>query len=1027
MKTQNQRRKYRHLLMGITIGCALWAGPAVAIAQGEVITHMEDILQEQQKNILKQIKGEPAIQETEREKTRTYICPKDGREFQLTISTGDVELLDGKKQIYCPYDGFKFYPTFSTLAAGSRAETTGLKRQENAGEWYLVRSPLTGKEFRAKIDVKELLAGNTVLTSPFDGTQFRFAPQILTRGSQPGMKTIVSPTSGRKFGAVVNEDSSEVLIDPYTGKPIPPSAQVFAAQEGEGVVERTAAEKQHGELRKKSMSKIERMFAGVETEMSPSQGELEQFGYSFFPSDAEIMQWRERKALFSQQAVFNSGMDMSTGNSGGIGGFSGLEGRNLQGAQSNLLMMSGFFPSVLASRDYILGPGDILIVYLWGKIQQTFPLQIDAEGKVFLPEVGPIQLLGTTFAQSEEIIKQKLSDKFANFQINVSMGRLRDISVFIFGEVKIPGAHHVNVQSALLQTLFMAGGPTKTGTLRKIKLVRDNEERVIDLYSVFIEGKKNADLQIQQNDIILVPPIGDVVMVKGGVKRPAIYELTSSISLTELIQLAGGLTARSYGHRIQVERVVGHQKITVEDVEFPTVEKLEEEAASIQIENGDVVSVFPISPVRYNYVSLEGNVLYPGDYEWREGMTLKVLLEKAGGLSGNAYTKRADVVRSRTEGLEEIPIDLEKLYQGDADQDLALQQWDLVKVYDREEVQQNRFVEIHGAVWKEGVYPLSVGMGIRDLIFKTSGVEPQADLDHVELIRTDVEKGVELVNINLKEILEDEKGDSDFPLQEGDKLFIRLMPDVWHQIKADVSGEVVKPGEYIVQRGDTISSLLERAGGFTKFAYPRGAVFRRNSIKTAQEELFNQFMRKEQQMLLQEQASLGEGFSSKQADARTKLLESQDNVLANPRPGLFSGRLIIHLGPFDQFTGSRDDVILQDGDSLYIPPLPSYVLVMNTQQQLIAATYEEGKGVDYYLAKLGGLRRYDDGRSIYLISATGEVRSRFIKTMPVLPGDTIVIPQKLQYRTAGGLVVKDTISTLYQLGLGAIAVASIND
>ncbi len=1006
----------------LLLGYGLFQSGSIASAQEELANTVGKLYRDQ-RNILQELASAPWVAKEKQEGVKTYVCPKDGREFQLIVSSRDLENQKGMKSIYCPYDGFQFYPSSTNAEEPSQLSIT-TTNQVRHGEFYTMRSPVDGKEFKAAVDVQNLLSGNAIFTSPFDGTQFRFTPQTLDYTDQgqikQGMITLISPATGKKFRTIVT-DQNQLLTDPYTGRKMPAFQFSVASDERK--------DRDSASLKSSLRSRIEAMFSGGNANPVNDE-EVEQFGYSIFPTEEEVLQWKEQERIARQQGAVNFGASAASSGGGNNGGAMGIMGRMGQnaGASQNNYFASGGYSSVLINKDYILGPGDVLIVYLWGKMQQTFPLAIDAEGTIFLPEVGPVQLTGITFSQAEEIIRQKLEEHFTNFKISVSMGRLRLIPVFVFGEVKTPGAHMVSAQSTVMQVLFTAGGPTKMGTLRGIELMREKEKFLIDLYQILISGEKSVDIQVRENDVIMVPPIGDVVAVKGSVKRPAIYELTSTIALSQLIEIAGGLSAKGYAHRLRLERVVDHEKMVVEDLEFENTEDLRNRTKQIEIREGDTVNIFPIAPIRYQYVSIEGNVLYPGDYEWREGMDIKELLEKAGGFAPRTYLSRADLIRGTNKGFQEIPINLSKLIQGDPAPNMTLQQWDRLRVYDLEAVTPTQFVEIQGPAQRPGPYPLTVGMRISDLLFKAGGLEPRGDLETAELFRSVPEKGIELINVNLGEVLKNKGSDQDLPLQENDQLFVRVVPEYWQQIKVKVSGEVVYPGEYVVQKGERLSSLLERTGGLTQYAYPEGAVFRRVSIQLMQQELFQKFLKTEQGTVLQEQSSLGMGFPVGQAEARTKLVEFQEKQLNETKQGgIFTGRLMIHLKSLEPLKGSDDDVILQQGDSLFIPAVPSYVLVVNNLQQVMAVTYEEGKGVEYYLKKVGGLQKYDDGRAIYVITPAGELISRFVKTMPIHRGDTIVIPQKIQYKTPTGLLVKDTISTLYQIGLGAIAVASINN
>ena len=1023
----NNKRSERSGVLLFLLGLFIFYSISV-MAQEELVNHMGKLIRGQE-SILEELKGGEQAQAAfsqQKERIKTFICPKDAKEFQLVVRYSDTELEDGAMPIFCPYDGFQFYPSRFTMKPDrTLGQQVDLKE---LGEWYWIRSPMDGKKFRARINMEELLSGNAIFTSPFDGTQFHFTPQVIQYGNEegmkPGMETVVSPATGRKFRALI-DNTNPRLTDPYTG------AQMLADRYLTGSTS-DRGEQNEVLLPSNKVSRIESLFMPLATYSIAET--LEQFGYALFPSEEDVARWK-RDAMDGQSSPKNDLLQNAPSGMGNV--LSGLGGLSQSQTKQGFFMSSSISPYadqmassvVLINRDYILGPGDVLNLYIWGNIQQSLPLTIDQEGKIFLPQIGPLLLSGLTFSQAEEIIKQKLAEKFTNFQMSMSMGRLRKIPVFVFGEVKIPGSHYVSSQVTLMQTLFIAGGPTKMGSLRKIKLIRHGEEnRLIDLYKIFINGEKESDLQIRDNDVLLIPPIGDVVAIRGSVKRPAIYELPedTSVALGELIQMAGGLDVKGYAHRLQIERVAEHARIVIKDFEFTNWDQLESEAKMIKIQGGDQISIFSVASIKYNYISIEGNVLYPGNYEWKEGMTVKVLLEKAGGFRTGTYLERADIIHPTKNGIEEIPIDLEKLLQGDVSQDMPLKQWDRIKIYDLESVRPSGFIEITGTVRKPGIYPYSVGMKISDLLFKAGGLEPQSDLENAELVRINRGKGAELINVNLRETLEDKTTSSNCLLQEGDQLFVRTIPDFWQQIKVNIGGEVSYPGEYVIQKGEHLSSLIERAGGFTEHAYPEGAILRRNSIREMQKELFQRFIQREQQTLLQEQSSLSFGFSDTQSQARDKLKNFQDKLARNAdQENLFSGRLIVHLKPYERFKGSQDDVVLQNGDFLLIPPVPSYVLVVNNLQQAIAVTYEEGRGVEYYVKKAGGLHRYDNEQEIFVITAAGDLKSQFVKSMPIYQGDMIIIPQKIQYRTATGLIIKDTVSTLYQIGLGAIAVSSI--
>ena len=943
----------------------------------------------------------------------TLTCPTDGRQFQIGVTDVEEELNNGTQQVVCPYDGTVFFPSLSKSA---------LPRKE-ALTLVTVRCPLDGREFKAEVDVEDLLAGRSgaSLRCPYDGTKFRLSVLGTPEGMTPtsdDLTTLKNPTDAKPFRAFLKGGSVQELFSPFDGSPL--SSQSATSQPPVGGVGNIPLE------RPLMLSRIEEVF-----DKGISQGvpkDIRQFGYDIFP---EYIQGMERRNALSESSSSQNG----SGTSEMIHRFEGLFGSGSQNLKElggtgvqNLSAETGTLSTIPIGPEYVIGPGDTLILNIWGSVQQSVPVTVDADGKIMLPKAGPVYVWGLAFSEAETLIKKTLQEYYANFNISISMGRLRTIRIFVFGEVKVPGTYYLSPQATVLHALYAAYGPTKVGTMRRIKLLRaDKTEEEVDLYEILIKGNNKQDLPLKANDTLLVSPIGDTVGIAGRVKRPAIYETVGPTTLTQLIAMAGGLSAVGYLQRIQIERIKDHERKIMQDFEFTLPEDLQKRGASVILQDGDLVTIFPIAAQRHNFVSILGSVERPGDYELKEGMRLRDFLEKAGGALPGTYMERAEVARYQTDKEREIfSVNLWKLLSGDASLDLPLKEWDVVTIYSKSQVIPPRFVEIVGAVHEPGTYELTEGMRVSDLVFRAGGVQRTASLEQAELFRLSPNESGKIIPVDLREILKEGKSaEKDFYLSEGDRLFIREPIADIQMGTVTLGGEFKYPGQYAVRRGETLSSVIRRAGGFTDHAFLNGAIFTRKALRDEQQERVKQFLETEQMALLQEQASLGVGYDSTQKQTRMGLLDYREKLLTSIGKSQFLGRMIVKLAEPDGLSNTSGDVSLEDGDSLTVPRLPSSVLVVGNVYNPVAVTYQEGKNADYYLRKVGGLTKSADKKRVYVIKANGEAVSQFARVKRVERGDTIVVPEEFRYRTPTGLFIKDTVNFLYQIAFGAIAIAAV--
>ncbi len=749
--------------------------------------------------------------------------------------------------------------------------------------------------------------------------------------------------------------------------------------------------------------------------------DLKQFGYELFfvpEKSGKGEETKEESSLGSAKSIESlAALGMLKTALGGQGAQGSGFSTQITGAEDVVV--------VPVSSDYVVGPGDTLIINIWGSVQESFPVEVDREGKIMLPKSGPLYVWGKKLKEAEELITRRLNEYYTNFNVGVSMGKLRNIRVFIMGEVKKPGAYSISSQSNIFQALYKAGGPTKLGSMRRIKIITpDGESREVDLYEFLLKGEPGESSIIQSGDTIFVPPIGDVVAIAGNVKRPAIYEIKSEISLSDLIDFAGGITPTGNLQRLQVERIKDNERRIITDMEVKN-----NNLKDINLRNGDLVLVSPIVRLKHNFVTILGNVETPGDYGLKIDMSIKDLIDMAKGIMPGTYLYRAEIARvTKDRSREIIPINLDKMMLGGSDENIALKEWDILLVYSEAEASSPSFVEIDGAINKPGKYELTPNMKISDLIFRAGGVTSKDFIRGAELFHIIPGEQPVVREIGVKRIFgANIVIDKDIILQSGDTLFVKREPKLTEKKMIAIKGEVRFPGIYPIIEGERLSDLIERAGGYTKDAFLPGAMFARKSIKEVQEKMRVRFMEKEQRTIMEEQqAMLLRAGSSASADAITQSVRARMDMMELISGADIEGRMVISLLPLGELKRSKYDISLEDGDSITIPQSPSAITVIGSVNNPTSVPFEIGKGIDYYIRRTGGLTKHADKTGIYVMRANGEAINKFMMTKFVERGDTIVIPQEFKYWTPPGQLLKDTVEVLSRIAIGVGIIAALN-
>src|SRR6058998_2858900 len=389
--------------------------------------------------------------------------------------------------------------------------------------------------------------------------------------------------------------------------------------------------------------------------------------------------------------------------------------------------------------DYVLGPGDDLAINVWGAVDSTLIRTVDRNGRIVLPKVGDLRIWGLTFSQADRLIRDELSRFFRGFQTSVTMGRLRTVSVHVVGEVCQPGVYTLSSLATVTNALYSAGGPTKLGSLRDVRLLRSNVQVArIDLYDFLQRGDRTRDYRLESGDTIFVPTIGDVVAVAGEVKRPAIYEVTLGTRLADVVTLAGGVTPTSYLRRVQVVRALPDAERATLDIDLTSFYLKGEEASNPPINAGDLVIIHRSDPRVYNIVRVDGAVRYPGAYELKPMMRIGQLLTPD-KLLQEAYVERVEVARRRPDlSMEIVSVDLKKAWSGDASQDLLLKALDEITV--RTELKSARTVTLTGEVVRPGIYTIAEGERLSSILARAGGFTERAFLKGSVFTRTSLRK-----------------------------------------------------------------------------------------------------------------------------------------------------------------------------------------------------------------------------------------------------------------------------------------------
>lgn len=684
--------------------------------------------------------------------------------------------------------------------------------------------------------------------------------------------------------------------------------------------------------------------------------------------------------------------------------------------------------------DYVLGPGDGVTIDLWGGMSQRITRTIDQQGRIVLPEAGPLMLAGLSLGQAQKAVEDALGSQFRNARAEVSITRLHTIRIYVVGDVQRPGAYDVSSVSTPLNALIAAGGPTATGSLRMVKHLRGQVLlREIDLYDFFVRGVRPDAERLQPGDTILVPPVGVQVTLSGMVRRPAIYELRDETTLKQVLDLGGGLLVSAATTAIKVERIEAHHGRVSLSLDLPDPGSPSALSASLQafvVRDGDRVLVAPILPYSEKAIYLEGHVVRPGKHAFRDDMTLIDAIHSYQDLLPEP-ADRGVIIRLRAPDYrpETIEFSLSEILIGN-DQ-VNLQPFDTIRVYSRYELDPPA-VTIQGEVAEPGSYPLSQGMTAAQLVRTAGGFKRSALLDEADLISYRVKAGHKVISqrteINIGRAVKDKDSSADVELKPGDVLTIHQLSG-WNDIGASVTlkGEVTYSGVYGIQEGEKLSSVLKRAGGFTETSYPTGAVLLRKQVRELEEKSRGELIRQIEMTSSGAKISPNLAGNQDQVVALQLVSQQQKEVLQRLKTQSPSGRLVIKISTdIASWENTIADIDLRAGDVIAIPKKPSFVLVTGqVYNDGTGITYVPGKNAGWYLRRAGGPTDMANRKEIFVIKANGSVIGRRsnewyqgdVLSTAMEPGDVVVVPQKI---VGGSMAWRNMLATAQVLSSIAI-------
>lgn len=674
--------------------------------------------------------------------------------------------------------------------------------------------------------------------------------------------------------------------------------------------------------------------------------------------------------------------------------------------------------NIATPQNYRLGPGDAVIIDIYGASQKTIESTVSPDGTVTIEGYGPVNVSGLTVAQANARLRGTLGSRYSSSHIKLTVGQTKTIMVNVMGEVKAPGTYTLSAFATVFHALYMAGGTNDLGTLRNIKVYRNNRlVTVVDIYDYILNGKLTGNVRLADNDVIVVGPYDCLVNITGKVKRPMFYEMKKNESINSLLKYAGSFTGDAYKKSVRVNRKTGREYAVFNVDEF--------DFASFHIADGDSVSVDSILPRYANTVEIKGAVFRPGMYNIGEQInSVRSLVEHAEGLTEDAFTNRAVMHRMKPDRtLEVISMDIAGIMSGKV-ADIPLKENDVLFIPTRQDKLIERTITIRGEVQYPGTYKYADNETIEDFVLQAGGLTDKASTVNVNVSRRVSDAKAlqpdsliaQTFTLSLKDgfVIDGTPG---FVLMPFDEVSIRKSPAYNELENVSIEGEVMFAGAYtLTKRNTRISDLFYKAGGATNQAYIKGArlIRRANSTEKARMEAVLKMQREQQQKNLLQLAASSNSGNLQQAAEGAKNAELEKFNVPDEYP------VGIDLAAALKNPGCDDDLVLREGDRLVVPQYTGTVKINGAVMYANTVAYEKGKRASYYINQAGGFASDAIKSKSYIIYMNGKV-AKVGHGAKVQPGCEIVVPAKLKRKMS----IAETMSLGTSMSSIAAMIATI--
>lgn len=676
--------------------------------------------------------------------------------------------------------------------------------------------------------------------------------------------------------------------------------------------------------------------------------------------------------------------------------------------------------NIATPQNYRLGPGDAVIIDIYGASQKSEQCTVSPDGDVVIEGYGPVAVSGLTVAQANARLRSTLGSRYSSSRIKLTVGQTRTIMVNVMGEVKLPGTYTLSAFATVFHALYMAGGTNDIGTLRNIKVYRNNRlVTVVDIYDYILNGKLTGNVRLADNDVIVVGPYDCLVNISGKVKRPMFYEMKKNESVASLLKYSGSFTGDAYNKAVRVNRKTGKEYAVFNVGEF--------DFANFHIADGDSVMVDSIIPRYANTVEVKGAVFRPGMYNLGEQVnSVRSLIEHAEGTTEMAFTNRAVLHRMKDDRtLKVISVDLVGIMNGTTP-DIPLQENDVLFVPTKTENIEQRTITIRGEVQFPGVYKYADNETIEDFVLQAGGLTDKASTVNVSVSRRVTDPKAlapdsviaKLYTLSLKDgfVVDGEPG---FTLMPFDEVYIRKSPAYMEQKNVSVEGEVMFAGTYTLSANNTrLSDLYRKSGGTNGLGYIRGARLMRRATEAEKQRMRTalQMEMEQQQKNILQLATSSNGANLQQAAEGAKNVNLSKFNVPDEYPVGIDLELAI------KNPGGDADMVLREGDRLIVPQYNGTVKVNGAVMYANTVAFEKGKRASYYIDQAGGYAGDAVKSRAYIIYMNGKV-AKLSHGAKVQPGCEIVVPAKLKRKMS----VAETMSLGSSLSSIAAMIATISN